>query len=239
MNVAQQCIGRASRSLIRTTALSMSTRAPITPPKKKKGKGQQGPLLNEQLIQSLMRKVNGKNSGMPLSAESIQVRLVIDRGPSTPPSSEVTSLVDAMETSSELNVDLIAVSLDKDPPVIKAMDYSKLEYRLQKQKSGSSSKGSGKGSDSKPTKNFKFRAKIADHDLERKISRMLNYLSKGHCCQITVSASRRCMAADALAAVKTFDLIKKEVGEIGIAGKFKLNEEQTYGTLFMQPNSKR
>lgn len=110
-------------------------------PQRKNNKSN-GVIKNEKLIQVLMRRYDGP-------AGELQVRLVVDEGPSQPSSIDICSLLKAMETARDLGVDLIGINLNQDPPVLKAQDYSKLAYKA-------SSKKQTKG-DKKPTKEFKFR----------------------------------------------------------------------------------
>lgn len=82
-------------------------------------------------------------------AGELHVRLVIDEGPTQPSSIEVVSLLQAMETARDLDVDLIGINLNQDPPVVKAQDYTKLAYKASNKKQTKSNK--------KPTKEFNFR----------------------------------------------------------------------------------
>ena len=68
------------------------------------------------------------------------MRLVVDEGRGNPSSIEVVSLLQAMETARDLDVDLIGIDLEQDPPVVKASDYTKLAYRALSKKQKSSNK---------------------------------------------------------------------------------------------------
>jgi len=212
--------------------------------KRKKNNKNQGPLMNERLIQTIMRKHANKTN----NPEDVKVRLVIDQGPTEPSLIDIVSLVQAMEKSVDMDVDLIAIALDKDPPVVKAVDYSKLAYRQEKLSNSSTSNTAANRTkrgqkktvvDGKALKIFKFRAKIDKHDLERKMNNMIKYLGKGHNCQITVSASRRCLMRNPNAALDTIELVKEgiavEIPDNTAQGKLKHNEEKTYATLLVTP----
>jgi len=255
----QQCqiIPKATAPSTRTLLFSTQANRPrpntTTTTNRRHNKKNQGPLMNERLIETLVRN-NNKNKQMQsnnnTTPEDVQVRLVIDQGPTEPSVIEVVNLLNAMETSLEMDVDLIAVALDKDPPVIKAVDFSKLAYRQQKAgvapsagaaKAATKTKKGKKKTvvDGKVTKEFKFRAKIETHDLERKVKNMIQYLSKGHNCQITVSASRRCLSRNPNAAIDTITKVKEgiavELPDNAAEGKLKHNEEKTYASLLMTP----
>lgn len=110
--------------------------------------------MNEKLIQVLMRRYDAP-------AAELQVRLVVDEGPARPSSIDIVSLLKAMETARDLEVDLIGINLQQDPPVVKAQDYSKLAYKASSKKQTKS--------DKKPTKEFKFRVSIRSSWMKKDI----------------------------------------------------------------------
>lgn len=101
--------------------------------------------MNEDLIQVLIRRYDA-------AAADLMVRLVIDEGLKQPSSIDVVPLRQAMETALDLDVDLIGINLNQDPPVLKAQDYTKLAYRASAKKQTKR--------DKKPTKEFKFRVSL-------------------------------------------------------------------------------
>jgi translation initiation factor IF-3 len=104
--------------------------------------------MNENLIQVLMRQSDA-------AAGDLMVRLVIDEGPDQPSSIDVVPLREAMETAIDLDVDLIGINLNQDPPVVKAQDYTKLAYKASAKKQTKN--------DKKSTKEFKFRVSLYNH----------------------------------------------------------------------------
>ena len=108
---------------------------------RKKRKGAT-PLMNEHLIQSLLKKSKK-------DAESTQVRIVIDKGRGSKPDVEVMSIIEAIKVSGNLEVDLIAINMEQDLPVIKAIKCSKFLYEESKKKSGATKV--------KQTKQFSFK----------------------------------------------------------------------------------
>ena len=107
-----------------------------------------GVVMNENLIQVLMRQSDA-------AAGDLMVRLVIDEGPDQPSSIDVVPLREAMETAIDLDVDLIGINLNQDPPVVKAQDYTKLAYKASAKKQTKN--------DKKSTKEFKFRVSLYNH----------------------------------------------------------------------------
>ena len=96
--------------------------------------------------------------------------------------------------------------------------------------------GGGAISD-RPLKEFKFRAGIADHDLERKANNMLQYLSKGHAIRVTLTARQRSLNEDAQAISTTLDRVKELIGDKAVEVRgMKANERKSYGNLLLHPN---
>lgn len=156
-------------------------------------------LANEQLLVELRKKF--PNAQGP---ENIEVRLVIDEGSDEPSTVQVCSLAEAIEISLDRMTDLIGVAMKSDPPVIRAAQLSKLEYKKEqafaKQKSASKSK---------QKKTFRFRAGIDMHDLSRKIQDMTKSLEKGMECEYTVFSKARMMREDADAGPELVERIQE------------------------------
>jgi len=115
--------------------------------RRKKGKDR-GPLVNEKLIHAILRKSNN-------DSQSTQVRLVIDRGSDVKPDIKLMSLTQAIATTGELGVDLVAINLQQEYPILKAVDYNKLQYEESKKKP---MKGNGgKIGAAHVTKEYQFR----------------------------------------------------------------------------------
>ena len=196
-------------------------------PKPSKGKNKdKGPPVNEALVTALLDKRRGE------TALSIQVRLVIDRGVGEPSDISVVSLHEAMETSREMEVDLVGVNLDQEFPVIKAADFQKMQYEAKKKTAG---KPSGGGA--KQLKEFKFKAGIDDSDLQRKADNMMNYLEKGHPCQVVITARRLYMNMDQDAVVNTLTRVRDILGDrILESREMRTNENKNFANITFQPN---
>jgi len=138
-----------------------------------------------------------------------------------------------VDVSLDLRVDLVGISVNQKPPVVKAQDFSKLSYKIQKSKAAASSKGKAK-----PAKEYKFKAAIAEHDLQRKVSNVIKYLGKGHTCKIIVMANGFTRRKNQNALVETVDKVKEMVGENGSLGSaLKMNEDQSYATMILLPKN--
>ena len=203
-----------------------------------KGK-QDGPLRNEHLVRFLLK------TNKASSADSVQVRLVVDKGAGIPPETDVVSLQSAIDTANHIGLDLMEISLQQDIPVIKALDYSRLLFEQSKssgsgKQKGGGKKGKGGGGSGLAVKEFKFKAGIADNDLERKTENMIKYLVKGHRCQVTIIASRFRLQENAAASAITLNRVREILGEYVMEPKNKKgNEAGTYTTMQFEPNPKK
>lgn len=197
----------------------------LSPPRKiKKGKSAI-PLMNEHLIRLLLKRSKK-------DAHSTEVRIVIDKGKGEKPNVEVMSIAEAIKVSVDLGVDLIAINIEQNPSVIKAIEVGKFLFQESKKKKGSMKV--------KQVKQFQFKAGIADNDLERKAGNMTSYLEKGHSCQVTITSNFRNLKADRDTMTTTLNRIKSLVGDIGKEqSKLLVNEYGNRGSLLFQPNSRK
>lgn len=218
------------------------------------------PLLNEHLVAELFNKMKGNNEN--ITADTYEVRLFTDEGydkkkkeklngesdekdnnfnsSSSSPTSQLTTLNEAIDIAHNKNLDLMEVTLHVSPPVIKAVDFDKWSYEQKKKQSQATSKkkkeGGGAISD-RPLKEFKFRAGIADHDLERKTANMVKYLEKGHAIRVTLTARMRSLNADAEAIQTTLARVKELVGDRAVEARgMKANDRKSYGSLLLHPS---
>eukprot|EP00980_Cylindrotheca_fusiformis_P024442 scaffold11924_cov118-Cylindrotheca_fusiformis.AAC.3 len=176
-----------------------SARSRRSPKKKKEG----NVLANERLIATIMRRQGN------ISPSEVMVRLVIDEGPENPADVSVVSLAEAIEVSVDRMTDLIGTSLQSDPPVIRATDISKLEYRQQQ----SQQKGSAKAK--KQKKSFRFRAGISDHDLQRKLADLIKFLDRGLECDYSVFSKARLLRENPNAGMELVDRIQALLADHG------------------------
>ena len=95
------------------------------------------------------------------------------------------SIEKALRMADEANLDLVEVGPKAVPPVCKIMDYSKYVYeqkkKLRKNKAGKA----------KALKELRFSSIIADHDIDVKVKRGLEFLEKGHNLRITIFRKKR------------------------------------------------
>ncbi len=110
------------------------------------------------------------------------------------------------ELADELSLDVVEISPNANPVVVKIMDYTKFIYeKKQKLKSQKSTKTVVKG--------IRFTPNIGVSDLERKISEAKEFLEKGFKVKITSKAHGR-----------KFEHMKDEATKIALDMVIKLND---------------
>jgi translation initiation factor IF-3 len=151
----------------------------------------------------------------------IQVRLVVDEAGETPSTVMVCSLAEAIEVSLDRMTDLIGVALNNDPPVIRAVRLSKLEYEneqaVAKQKSAAKSR---------QAKTFRFRAGIDENDLHRKIQTMTKFLEQGIECEYTVFSKARTLRENSVAGTDLVDRIQEMLAGCAVQKRAPQTNEQ-------------
>jgi translation initiation factor IF-3 len=174
-------------------------------PKGKKSQKSSNFVANEELVSQLIR-----NAGES-SADDVTVRLVIDEGQDAPSSIQIISLSEAIVQSLNRELDLIGANINGDPPVIRATELSKLEYKHQQAQKKQQQSAANK----KEKKSFRFKAGIEANDLERKLDRLKGFLSKGHDCEFTVFTRMRTLRVNPNAGAELVDQIRELLSEHG------------------------
>ena len=94
-----------------------------------------------------------------------------------------------MEKAKQLQLDLIEIAPQANPPVAKVANFQKFRYEESK-KDRASKKGSGDGS----LKELWLSPRIDEHDLRVRLNRTEEFLKKGHKVKLTVKFKGREMA---------------------------------------------
>jgi len=95
----------------------------------------------------------------------------------------IVGLSDALDKARHVNLDLVEVAPDSDPPVCRIMDYGKWIYQ-QKRKLRESHKKSQHSIGT--LKEIRLRPETDKHDLEIKVNHAREFLAKGHKVQFTL-----------------------------------------------------
>lgn len=88
---------------------------------------------------------------------------------------------EALELAAQKGLDLVEVSPNADPPVVKIVDWGKYNYQKTKQLQKSK-----QGTKALEVKQMRFGLKISDHDLGVKLSKVTKFLDAGHKVKLTV-----------------------------------------------------
>eukprot|EP00586_Coscinodiscus_wailesii_P002179 CAMPEP_0172487734 /NCGR_PEP_ID=MMETSP1066-20121228/16929_1 /TAXON_ID=671091 /ORGANISM="Coscinodiscus wailesii, Strain CCMP2513" /LENGTH=252 /DNA_ID=CAMNT_0013254527 /DNA_START=291 /DNA_END=1049 /DNA_ORIENTATION=- len=158
-----------------------------------------GPPLNGDLADLLCRNFRSNDYS------DIKVRLVMEVKRNEQPEVSVVTLSEAIAKAKNCHLDLIGVSLKQKPPVVKAADYNKLLFEMQKKSRDSPS--DKKTKKLPQLKEFRFKAGIDDNDFERKAKNMIQYLEKGHLCQVSITCRRKLLYLDK-------ELLRKQVQRV-------------------------
>ncbi len=101
----------------------------------------------------------------------------------------VLSRVDALEKAKQMEMDLIEIASNANPPVAKIANFQKFRYDENKKERGSK-KGSGEGA----LKELWLSPRIDEHDLKVRLTRTEEFLKKGYKVKLTVKFKGREMA---------------------------------------------
>lgn len=93
----------------------------------------------------------------------------------------IMSRQEALILAQERSLDLIEISPDAHPPVVKISDWGKYNYQRTKQQ-----QQNRKSAKAAELKQIRFGLKISDHDLGIKMNKVTKFLSNGHKVKITL-----------------------------------------------------
>lgn len=93
----------------------------------------------------------------------------------------VMARAEALEIARQRELDLVEISPDANPPVVKVIDWGK--YNYQKTKQQNKNKKTAKALE---MKQMRFGLKIGDHDLDIKMGKVRKFLEAGHKVKITI-----------------------------------------------------
>ena len=96
---------------------------------------------------------------------------------------EIIDIRKALETAETQGLDLVLVSDDVNPPVVRIQDYKKIEYERKKARKASKQ--------SQTLKEMRFMINISDYDLNIKINKIQKFLEKGDKVKLSVRLKGR------------------------------------------------
>jgi translation initiation factor IF-3 len=121
----------------------------------------------------------------------------------------VVTLAQARLMADSENLDLIEISPNAVPPVVKMMDYGKYKYQIQKKLAEAKKKQVVID-----VKEIKFRPNIEKHDMEVKLNHIEKFLDQGDKVKLLMQFRGREMAHKEIGLAK-FDEIMKKIIESG------------------------
>ena len=123
----------------------------------------------------------------------------------------VMSSRDAQIIAKEQGVDLVEISPNADPPVVKVIDWGKYQYQKMKEEAKNRKKAREKQSE---LKTMKIGLKISDNDLNIKVRKIKSFLEDGDRVKIMIIFRGREMA-------------HKELGQVALDKVIALITEDT------------
>ena len=120
----------------------------------------------------------------------------------------ILSRTEALQLAAERELDLVEISPDANPPVVKIVDWGKYNYQRTKQQQ--KNKRNTKTFD---LKQMRFGLKISDHDLSVKMRKVSDFLEIGHKVKITIFYRGRELAHKELG----FKLADRVISDFGDA----------------------
>ena len=121
---------------------------------------------------------------------------------------------EALRQARDLDLDLVEVAPQADPPVCRIMDYGKFKYERDVRQKEARKKQSRTG-----LKEIKFRPKIDPHDYATKKGHVVRFLNGGHKVKITIMFRGREMAHTDLGR-KILDRLVADLGEAIVVESF-------------------
>jgi translation initiation factor IF-3 len=91
------------------------------------------------------------------------------------------SLDQALQMARKIDVDLVEVAPNSDPPVVRLLDYGKLRYLYSKKE-----RESKRSQKSTELREVRFRPNIGIHDLNAKLRKVREFIEEGSKVKLTV-----------------------------------------------------
>ena len=123
----------------------------------------------------------------------------------------ILSKEEALKISRSNQLDLVVVAPDSNPPVARVIDWGKYSYQKDKR-----SRTNRKATKSNDLKQMRFGLKIGDHDVDVKLRKVSEFLTKNFKVKITIILRGREMEHKDLA----FDLARKLVEKLNLPDNF-------------------
>jgi translation initiation factor IF-3 len=120
----------------------------------------------------------------------------------------VKTLPEALAIARQLDLDLVEVAAEANPPVCRIMDYNRFKYDAAQKAKESRRKSSSTG-----IKEMKYRPKIGPGDFDTKTRQVVRFLSDGHKVKVTIMFRGREMSHPELGK-KILDQVAESVASV-------------------------
>ena len=157
--------------------------------------------------------------------DASSVRLVGEEGEPV-----VIAMSTALQMAKEKNLDLVEITANQDPPVVRIIDYSKFRFDQIKK-----AKEAKKKQKVIHVKEIKMRPAIDDNDFLHKVNNAKSFLEKGDKVKFTLMFRGREMVHPELG-FEVMDKIQEVLKDIAIVEK-KAAQEGRNITMFMMPSA--
>jgi translation initiation factor IF-3 len=118
------------------------------------------------------------------------------------------AIAEALQVAQEAGLDLVEISPNASPPIVKVLDYGK--YKYQEQKKAAEARKKQKVVE---VKELKYRPMIDDHDYEVKMRAMQRFFEEGDKVKITLRFRGREMAHQELG-TRLLNRVKEDTTKI-------------------------
>ena len=117
-------------------------------------------------------------------------------------------IAEALQSAQEAGLDLVEISPNANPPIVKILDYGK--YKYQEQKKAAEARKKQKVVE---VKELKYRPMIDDHDYDVKMRAMQRFFEEGDKVKVTLRFRGREMAHQELG-TRLLNRVKEDVTKI-------------------------
>jgi len=127
---------------------------------------------------------------------------------------KIVNLEEALEIARSVNLDLVEIAPDADPPVCRVMDYGKFRFEQKKKKQENRKKQK-----QVQVKEIKFRPATGEGDYQIKLRRLLEFLSEGDRTKVTMRFRGREFAHKELG-LKLLQRVEADLAGVGTVEQF-------------------
>ena len=157
-----------------------------------------------------------------------EVRLIDDEGAQK----GIVSTLEALRMAQDVNLDLVEVAPQADPPVCKILDYGKYRFEMEKKL-----RDSKKKQKLQTLKEIRMQPKINDHDLSFKARHIQEFLDNGDKVKVTIRFRGRELAHTELGLDVLNNVLAKLGGDLTVE-KAPAMEGRTM-SMTLAPKSKK